>query len=108
MISTIYKEMAERYSERKNKRHTHFKKFYKQPEDLPTALANPPDFCTADTWRDICQLFLSERFQNRSTKNKDNRKKMKYPTTQGTKSLAAKRHEYVSYPVFLNFIIFLS
>ncbi|XP_062108117.1 uncharacterized protein LOC133818988 isoform X2 [Humulus lupulus] len=44
--------------------------------------------------QNICELFLSERFLARSAKNQANRKQMKYVTTQGTKSLAAKRHQY--------------
>ena len=96
MIRTVVKEMAERYRDRKTKRHNHFEKFYKRPDDYDDALANPADSCTPEQWKQIVDLFLSEKYLARSAKNKANRKKMSYASTQGTKSLAAKRASYVS------------
>ena len=96
MTSTVFKEMAERYRDRKTKRHDHFKEFYDGPADYEDALANPADSCTPEQWKQIVDLFLSEKFIARSEKNKANRKKMSYASTQGTKSLAAKRASYVS------------
>ncbi|XP_062093630.1 uncharacterized protein LOC133799648 [Humulus lupulus] len=86
--------MEERYRERKNYRHRHFKNHYAGPEDLENVLSKPPNHCTKEAWQLICEMFLSERFLARSAKNQANRRQMKYVTTQGTKSLAAKRHEY--------------
>ncbi|XP_060958002.1 uncharacterized protein LOC133029962 [Cannabis sativa] len=91
-MGTLYSVMAERYSERKTLRHKHFKQHYKKPEDWDTVLKFPPDYLNTETWKPVCELFVSEAFLNRSTKNKSNRQLMKYPTTQGTKSLASIRH----------------
>ncbi|XP_062086721.1 uncharacterized protein LOC133815921 isoform X2 [Humulus lupulus] len=96
VMKTIYTEMRKRYSERKNIRHTHFKKYYSNPEDLQSVLVAPPDHCSKESWKDIVQLFLSPKFIARSNQNKKNRKEMKYTSTQGTKSMAAKRHQFVS------------
>ncbi|KAM6553141.1 hypothetical protein CsatB_013903 [Cannabis sativa] len=92
LMGTLYSVMAERYSERKTLRHKHFKQHYKKPEDWDTVLKFPPDYLNTETWKPVCELFVSEAFLNRSTKNKSNRQLMKYPTTQGTKSLASIRH----------------
>ena len=88
--------MADRYRDRKSKRHSHFKKFYKRSDDWDEAINNPPRDVNADDWKQICELFRSPRFVARSMKNKTNREKMRYSTTQGTKSLAAIRHDKVS------------
>ncbi|KAM6553205.1 hypothetical protein CsatB_013967 [Cannabis sativa] len=95
LMGTLYSVMAERYSERKTLRHKHFKQHYKKPEDWDTVLKFPPDYLNTETWKPVCELFVSEAFLNRSTKNKSNRQLMKYPTTQGTKSLASIRHGMV-------------
>ena len=96
VMKTIYTEMCKRYFERKNIRHTHFKKYYSKPEDLESILIAPPDHCTKESQKDIVQLFFSPKFITRSNQNKKNRKEMKYTSTQGTKSMAAKRHQFVS------------
>ena len=101
VLATLNKEMGERYRERKNYRHRHFKNHYAGPEDLENVLSKPPDHCTKEAWQLICEMFLSERFLARSAKNQANRRQMKYVTTQGTKLLAAKRHQYVSEDVNL-------
>ena len=89
--------MKDRYRNRKTKRHDHFAKYYKGPEDWDKVLDNPPNDVNKEEWKHICELFTSSKFMARSVKNKENRKKQKYSTTQGTKSLAAIRNERVSY-----------
>uniref|UniRef100_A0A803NZW9 Uncharacterized protein n=1 Tax=Cannabis sativa TaxID=3483 RepID=A0A803NZW9_CANSA len=86
-------EMADKYKKRKSLRHAHFKKFYKKPEDFEQAVDNPPNDVNAEHWRQICQFFTSPEFIARSQQNKNNREKSKYPTTQGSKSLAGMRSE---------------
>ncbi|XP_062113197.1 uncharacterized protein LOC133824334 [Humulus lupulus] len=79
----------------KSKRHAHFKKFYKGPDDWDEVLKNPPKDVNADEWKQICEFFRSPKFIARSVKNKINRDQVKYSTTQGTKSLAVTCHEKV-------------
>ncbi|XP_062079026.1 uncharacterized protein LOC133783415 [Humulus lupulus] len=103
VMGTLYTEMRKRYSERKNIRHSHFQKYYSgNPNDLDSALNAIPDLCSKESWKEIVDLFLSPKFVARSTQNKKNRKEMKYLSTQGSKSMAAIRNEYVS--KILNFI----
>uniref|UniRef100_A0A803QEE9 Uncharacterized protein n=1 Tax=Cannabis sativa TaxID=3483 RepID=A0A803QEE9_CANSA len=81
-------EMAEKYKTRKNIRLTHFKKYYKTPEDFENAVKNHPDELNEEQWRLICQLFTSPKFIARSKRNTLNRQKMKYPSTQGSITMA--------------------
>ncbi|XP_062096025.1 uncharacterized protein LOC133801799 [Humulus lupulus] len=85
--------MKDRYRNRKTLRHEHFEKYYNGPEDWDKVLNNPTNDVNKEEWKQICQLFTSPQFIARSIKNKENRKKQKYSTTQGTKSLAAVRFE---------------
>ncbi|KAM6557293.1 hypothetical protein CsatB_004312 [Cannabis sativa] len=94
LMGTLYTEMAERYSERKTNRHRYFKQHYTKPEDWEKVLQLPPDYLNTESWKPICEMFISKKFLNRSSKNKANRQQMKYPTTQGTRSLASIRHGY--------------
>uniref|UniRef100_A0A803NVJ7 Uncharacterized protein n=1 Tax=Cannabis sativa TaxID=3483 RepID=A0A803NVJ7_CANSA len=55
--------------------------------------AHPPSELTSEQWLPICQFFTSSEFIVRSKINAENRKKMQYPTTQGTKSMAERRYE---------------
>ncbi|XP_062083460.1 uncharacterized protein LOC133789703 [Humulus lupulus] len=80
-------------SKRKTLRHEYFEKHYNGPEDWDKVLNNPTNDVNKEEWKQICQLFTSPQFIARSVKNKENRKKEEYSTTQGTKSLAAIRFE---------------
>ncbi|XP_062097037.1 uncharacterized protein LOC133803103 [Humulus lupulus] len=92
-LNGIDREMKDRYRNRKTLRHEHFEKYYNGPEDWDKVLNNPTNDVNKEEWKQICQLFTSPQFIARSIKNKENRKKQKYSTTQGTKSLAAVRFE---------------
>ncbi|XP_060974723.1 RNA polymerase II degradation factor 1-like [Cannabis sativa] len=96
VMRTLYHEMGKRYSERKNIRHTFFQKYYEgNADNLEAALNAPPEhYVTREHWKEIIDLFLSPKFIARSNQNKQKRKQMKYPSTQGTKSMAAQRHEF--------------
>ncbi|XP_062107360.1 uncharacterized protein LOC133818483 [Humulus lupulus] len=85
--------MKDRYRNKKTLRHEHFEKHYNGPEDWDKVLNNPTNDVNKEKWKQICQLFTSPQFIARSIKNKENRKKQKYSTMQGTKSLAAIRFE---------------
>ena len=88
--------MKDRYRNKKTLRHEHFEKHYNGTEDWDKVLNNPTNDVNKEKWKQICQLFTSPQFIARSIKNKENRKKQKYSTMQGTKSLAAIRFEKVS------------
>ena len=75
VMKTIYTEMRKRYSERKNIRHTHFKKYYSKPEDLESVLIAPPDHCTKDSWKDIFSCFLAQNLLRNPTKTRKTKKK---------------------------------
>ena len=87
--------MKDRYRDRKTKRHCHFSSHYNGPEDWDKILENPCQNVSKDEWKKICELFTSPHWVEHSKKNKDNRAQQKYATTQGSKSLAARRHEKV-------------
>lgn len=96
-MGTVYTEMRKRYSERKNQRHTHFKKYYSgNPADLDSVLNAVPGVLNEETWKQVVELFISPKFQARSQQNKKNRNEMKYLSTQGSKSMAAIRNKRVS------------
>ena len=95
-MGTLYTEMRKRYSERKNERHEHFQKYYSgNPDDLDSALAVPPDHLDQERWKLIIDMFLDPKYIARSQQDKKNRREMKYLSTQGSKSMAALRNEYV-------------
>ncbi|KAF4351245.1 hypothetical protein F8388_026946 [Cannabis sativa] len=89
LIYTIFaKEIT-----KKTSRHVLFKRFYTKPEDYEEALKHHPIDMTPEQWRQQCEFFTSPAFLARSEQNRINRGNMKYVTTQGTKSLAQRRHE---------------
>ncbi|XP_062103258.1 uncharacterized protein LOC133814288 [Humulus lupulus] len=85
--------MKDRYRHRKTIRHEHFEKRYNGPEDWEKVLNNPTKDVNKEEWTQIYQLFTSPKFIAHSVKKKENQKKQKYFTTQGTKSLAVIRHK---------------
>ncbi|KAL2471331.1 Uncharacterized protein Adt_39467 [Abeliophyllum distichum] len=75
---------ADRYSEYKLKVHNHLKAH---------APSRPYGEMSAEDWQKCIDFFTSPTFVERSSKNKANRGKAKYPSVQGSKSFSAMRYD---------------
>ncbi|KAL5551615.1 hypothetical protein UlMin_001791 [Ulmus minor] len=80
---SIDRTAKDRYRDYKYKVHCHFKK---EGAEIPFKQMSDED------WAKCIQLFSSEKFRERSEKNKANREKSRYPSLHGTRTYAAARH----------------
>ena len=83
----------ERYKDRKSKLKAKLFPGNTNPESLRDT---PQRGMSMDDWHKYIDFVSSEKFKNRSVKNKENREKLPYTSNHGSKSYAASRHEKVS------------
>ncbi|KAL5569268.1 hypothetical protein UlMin_025843 [Ulmus minor] len=80
---SIDRTAKDRYRDYKYKVHCHYKR---EGAEIPFKEMSDED------WAKCVELFSSEKFQERSEKNKANREKSRYPSLHGTRTYAAARH----------------
>ena len=83
----------DRYKDRKSKLKARLFPRNTNPESLRDT---PQRGMAMDDWHKYIDFVSSEKFKNRSEKNKANREKLPYSSNHGTKSYAASRYEKVS------------
>ncbi|KAL5544807.1 hypothetical protein UlMin_008591 [Ulmus minor] len=80
---SIDRTAKDRYHNYKYKVHCHYKR---EGAKIPFKHMSDKD------WAKCVELFSSEKFRERSEKNKANREKSRYPSLHGTRTYAAARH----------------
>ncbi|KAK9051123.1 hypothetical protein SSX86_027749 [Deinandra increscens subsp. villosa] len=75
-----------RYRDRKYKAHLHFNENGGDDDDIERALGNLPKGMQIESWRRSVDLFMSEKYKNRSTANASNRQAQQITNRGGTLS----------------------
>lgn len=93
---------ARRYADNKWKLHDYFKKQGGR-NNVARARRNPPSRLTLETWNQLIDVFLNQKWQDGSNKNSDNRKKQRFSSFHGTRSYINTRFKKVNFVSFATF-----